>query len=556
MGWLSASNASNAMKDEVGRTTLQLVNQNHVTLEKTLSSVNDKMITLLDNHFFSDSVQYRFWTSIETLGQISEADSILERWDSDGTDYTLFMKNKDGRNTPFDLAQKVKGFKYFGENNVGLPDWAKEALTQKGGGSLRLAETNEGAKTVIFIRNITNPKYYEEVIGLLVVSNLEVLLTRDLVSVQMPKDAGSFLFNRQDDLLMKAGTLELDIMDLPKEAERSTSGYYFSEEEDGNWLYAYSRRSAFGTTLIYKIPYASITGNQTLFQWTMMAVAAIYLTLVLAFVLYLLRIIVKPLLRLVSITKIYEPGKKLKIDHHELHREDEFGLLYGSFMKMTRRLDHSIEENYGMKIKQKEHELSMLHSQITPHLLYNTLDSIYWYALDSGNTNVGNMVKDLSKLLRIGLSKGRTIITIEEELEHVQAYSRLQMKRYPDTFEVEWVIDEELKSHMTPKVILQPLVENAIFHGVSSMDGEGIIRIEVLRIDTNIQMSVEDNGFLPIDMDRLEQIVKGEATDKGYGIRNVHQRVQLHYGEAYGLTYEKREEGGLRAVITIPMREQ
>jgi len=532
---------------------LQLVNQNHVTLEKTLSSVNDKMITLLDNHFFSDPVQYRFWTSIETLGQISEADSILERWDSDGTDYTLYMKNKEGRNTPFDLTQKVKGFKYFGENSVGLPDWAEQALTQKGGGSLRLLETNEGTTTVSFIRNITNPKSYEEVIGILAVSNLEVLLNRDLVSVQMPKDAGSFLFNRQNDLLMKVGTLELDIMDLPEEAQRSTSGYYFSEDEEGKWLYAYSHKSAFGTTLVYKIPFDSITGNQTLFQWTMMAVSAIYLTLVLAFVLYLLRIIVKPLLRLVSITKIYEPGKKLKIDHNELNREDEFGLLYGSFMKMTRRLDHSIEENYGMKIKQKEQELSMLHSQITPHLLYNTLDSIYWYALDSGNTNVGNMVKDLSKLLRIGLSKGRTVITIEEELEHVQAYSRLQMKRYPDTFEVEWIIDEELKSHTTPKVILQPLVENAIFHGVSSMDGEGMIRIEVCRMDSNIRMSVEDNGFLPVDMERLEQIVKGEATDKGYGIRNVHQRVQLHYGEAYGLTYEKRKEGGLRAVITIPM---
>ena len=556
VGWLSASNASNAMKDEVGKTTLQLVNQNHITLEKTLSSVNDKMITLLDNHFFSDSVQYRFWTSIETLGQISEADSILERWDSDGTDYTLYMRNKDGRSTPFDLGLKKKGFKYFGEDNAGLPDWAEQALTQKGGGSLSLFERDEGTKTVGFVRNITNPKAYEEVIGLLVVSNLEVLLTRDLISVQMPKDSGSFLFNKQDDLLMKTGTLELDIMELPKEISRSTSGYYFSDDDNGKWLYAYSRKSAFGTLLIYKIPFDSITGNQTLFQWTMLVVLAIYLALVLAFVLYLLHIIVKPLLRLVSITKIYEPGKELRIDHRKLHRNDEFGLLYGSFMRMTRRLDHSIEENYGMEIKQKEYELSMLHSQITPHLLYNTLDSIYWYALDSGNTNVGNMVKDLSKLLRIGLSKGKMLITIEEELEHVQAYSRLQMKRYPDTFDVEWIIDEELKSYTTPKVILQPLVENAIFHGVSSMDGEGVIRIEVCRIDKDIRLVVEDNGFLPVDMERLEQIVKGEATNKGYGIRNVHQRVQLHYGESYGLIYEKGEEGGLRAVITIPMREQ
>src|SRR5690606_36450345 len=127
---------------------------------------------------------------------------------------------------------------------------------------------------------------------------------------------------------------------------------------------------------------------------------------------------------------------------------------------MTRRLDQSVEENYVMKIPQKENELAALHSQITPHLLYNTLDSIYWYALDSGNTDVGEMVKDLSKLLRIGLSKGKTMITSREEIEHIGAYSRLQMKRYPDTFEVHWEIEESVKSYMTPKVILQPLVEN------------------------------------------------------------------------------------------------
>src|SRR5690606_12488575 len=119
------------------------------------------------------------------------------------------------------------------------------------------------------------------------------------------------------------------------------------------------------------------------FQWWMMIVSAIYLALVLLFVLYLLRIIVKPLFQLISITKIYEPGKELDVQP-DLPRSDEFGILYGAFLKMTRRLDQSIEENYVMKIKQKENELSALHSQITPHLLYNTLDSIYWYALDSG----------------------------------------------------------------------------------------------------------------------------------------------------------------------------
>ncbi len=555
VGWISAMRTSDSMTHEIGRTTLQLVNQNHVTIEKTLSSVNDKALTLLDNHFFSNPKQYEFWTGIETLGQISVADSILERWTADGTEYSLYMKNIEGRQTPFETMHKPRGFKYFDDLAV-MPDWAKESLSQGGGASVRLVSAPNEGETVSFMRSIQNPKAYSESIGLLVVGKLEVLLMRDLVSVQLPAHAGLYLFNDQDELLLKAGSDASLLTEIPAEARRLTSGYYFAKEGDGKWLYAFSRKAAYGTTLVYKVPYASIAGNQSALLVTLMVLSAGYLVFVLAFVLYLLRIIVKPLGRLVTITKLYEPGRNLDIGNEQL-RPDEFGILYGAFLKMTKRLDQSFEDNYGMQIKQKEYELSMLHSQITPHLLYNTLDSIYWYALESGNTDVGEMVKDLSKLLRIGLSKGRTMITIEEELEHVQAYSRLQMKRYPDTFEVEWDVDEELKGYTTPKVIMQPLVENAIFHGVSSMDGEGVIRISVRRGDGDeLLLVVEDNGFLPVDMERLEQIVRGEAADKGYGIRNVHQRVQLHYGEAYGLRYERREGGGLRATINLPLQRQ
>jgi len=108
---------------------------------------------------------------------------------------------------------------------------------------------------------------------------------------------------------------------------------------------------------------------------------------------------------------------------------------------------------------------------------------------------------------------------------------------------------------MTPKVILQPLVENAIFHGVNSMDGEGFIWIRIKRNREEIQMIVEDNGFISVDILKLELIVHGETNDKGYGIRNVHQRIQLHFGESYGLRYDLREGGGLVATIKIPLQE-
>lgn len=540
------------MASEVGRTTLQLAKQNHITIEKTLSSVNERMVTLLDNHFFSDVDQFEFWTHIETLRQISAADAILERWSSGGTEVTLYMANKEGMRTPFDLTGKTKGFKYFDENREGALPWAEQTLGEGGSSTLRLTPGSDGRTTVSLMRSILNPKQYDETIGFLLISKLEVLLNRDLVAVQLPDHASSFLYNGSGELLLKNGTERLGEEKLAAFVKGKTDGFYYAREDGRKWLYAYSSLPQFDTRLIYKIPFDTMTAGQSAFQWILMGGSAVYMALMLVFVLYLLRMIVKPLVKLVSLTKIYEPGKKLDWEDDEL-RTDEFGILYGAFKKMTTRLDHSIEENYGMKIKQKEVELSTLHSQITPHLLYNTLDSIYWRALSSRNTDVGDMVKDLSKLLRIGLSKGKAVITVGEELEHVQAYSRLQQKRYPNTLEIHWDVDESLLDYAAPKVIVQPLVENAIFHGVSGMDGEGEIRVKIARGEGEILITVEDNGFLPVDMERLNSILSGETSDKGYGIRNVHQRIRLHFGEAFGLRYERREEGGLRAIVNMPL---
>jgi two-component system, sensor histidine kinase YesM len=542
------------MQDEVGRTMLQLAKQNHATIEKSMSAVNDKTITFLDNHMLDLSGPNAFWTNIETLGEIKQADDILESWSSDGMAYTLYMMNKEGKRTLIDLSNKDRGFKYLDGDVAAYPEWVGQAINKRGAGAFRLIGSKDGLVNVSFVRSILNAQNYNDVMGLLVVSNLEVWLTRDLVAVDLPDNADIFLFNDLNELLIHAGSSKMLAELIPESAMKGASGYFFANQEGERWLYAFSYERAFDTRLVYRVPLDSITGSQSVFQWVIMAVSVVYLALVLLFVLYLLRIIVRPLHRLVSITKIYEPGVNLDMDS-DMMRSDEFGILYGAFLRMMRRLDRSFEENYLMKIQQKETELATLHSQITPHLLYNTLDSIYWYALDKGNAEVGDMVKDLSKLLRIGLSKGKTMISIREEVEHVQAYSRLQMKRYPDNFEVHWEIDEAVLLSTTPKVILQPLVENAIFHGVSSMDGEGAIWIRIRRAAETVEMIVEDNGFLPVDMERLERIVRGEVDDKGYGIRNVNQRIQLHFGEAYGLRYFRREGGGIRAVIQLPLQE-
>lgn len=247
-----------------------------------------------------------------------------------------------------------------------MPDTIVSNMDVSGGGALRITLSETGEKTISFMRSILNPRNYNEAIGLLVVNKVEVLLTRDMVSVEVPSAAGIFLFNDKDEQLMSAGSGSITLAEIDRNiGPAGPYGFTFAEEDGEEWLYAYSDSSKFHTRLLYKIPLASITGKQIWLQNMLVIISVVYLAFVLTFVLYIVRLVVKPVVKLVSVMKIYEPGKTLTGSDEPL-RHDEFGILYGSFVKMTKRLDYSIEENYVMQLKQKEYELLMLQSQITP----------------------------------------------------------------------------------------------------------------------------------------------------------------------------------------------
>jgi two-component system sensor histidine kinase YesM len=164
------------------------------------------------------------------------------------------------------------------------------------------------------------------------------------------------------------------------------------------------------------------------------------------------------------------------------------------------------------------------------------------------------MVRDLSTMLRIGLSRGKEIITIREELNHVEAYLHLQEKRYNHSFHFHIHVEEGIEGCLLPKVIIQPLVENSILHGIGKMDGEGELWIGIRVSNGNLLITVEDNGFRPLDLEKIHALLSGTADpDKGFGIRNVHKRIQLRFGDAYGLTYSVRDEGGTKVVIGLPV---
>lgn len=257
--------------------------------------------------------------------------------------------------------------------------------------------------------------------------------------------------------------------------------------------------------------------------------------------------------------------------------QDEVGRLSVSFNFMIQKINHLIQElNAHIEAlkEEKEHvrlvqaqkrqaELKALQAQINPHFLYNTLNAITWQASDQGAKEASIMSNALGKFFRISLSKGKEVITLGEELEHISNYLKIQGIRYKDKIHYEFDVPEDVKELYIIKLVLQPLVENAIYHGIKIKKGAGYIGIHVERqaneagIQT-LRLCVEDDGE-GIEPERLSVICKGLSSghiseNSGYGIYNVNERIKLYYGNAYGLELESEYKKWTRATLVIPIQ--
>lgn len=231
--------------------------------------------------------------------------------------------------------------------------------------------------------------------------------------------------------------------------------------------------------------------------------------------------------------------------------EDEIGVLQRSFKQMVDNIKRLIEEKYEAELNKKSAELKALQEQINPHFLYNTLDMICWMAMKYGADDVISMVNTLAKFFRLSLSGGKDVVSIRDELMHVRMYMDIQMKRFPEELKFYIEAEEDIMDFSTLKLILQPVVENAILHGIMESNSKsGYIKISGRKAGDNIVFTVEDNGR-GMDKETLNYLTS-EEEGRGYGSKNVHKRIRLHFGSSYGLSYESKPNEGTKVIIVIP----
>ncbi|MEX1377459.1 MAG: sensor histidine kinase [Eubacteriales bacterium] len=232
---------------------------------------------------------------------------------------------------------------------------------------------------------------------------------------------------------------------------------------------------------------------------------------------------------------------------------EEVQILSDGIENMVGRLKTQIEKNTDQEKQRRKTELALLQAQISPHFLYNTLDTIIWLIESKEIDAAVTIVCSLSNFFRFSLSRGQNIITLAEEEKHIRSYLEIQQMRYRDIMEYEINIPDNLKNFILPKLTLQPLVENALYHGIKIKRRKGRIMVTGREENGNIILEVADDGY-GMEQNRLDEVRASlnEEKSDGFGLRTVHQRLQIFFGKEYGLSLESEREAGTKIIVTIP----
>ena len=245
-----------------------------------------------------------------------------------------------------------------------------------------------------------------------------------------------------------------------------------------------------------------------------------------------------------------------------LRCKDEIGILYNEYNNMINEINTFIKESYQNRLITLDSQMKALEAQINSHFLFNTLESINSIAVIEEVESISIISKSLGDMFRYAIKTDSEVVTLEQELAHVVNYLEIQKIRYGDKFDYWFDISEDLRREKLLKLILQPLVENALYHGIGNIKGKGELLIHAWFEDGIIVVEVSDNG-IGASSDQINQLNKllrepsqiidlGRRNKQSIGIKNIHSRIQLYYGNEYGLTFESQQNIGTKVRIHIP----
>lgn len=403
-----------------------------------------------------------------------------------------------------------------------------------------------------------------EALGYIVIDIREAEIANKYNKADQVPGAQMYLLDRSGYIISSSPSkLEVGTKLTETFAERvftGTEGYFRTKDAEGRaQMVVYATSQTTGFKLISVVPVSALTKDGEIIRNLTLVIMAAGIVLSIWLAIVLSVNVTRPLRKLRSLMRQAETGNLSVVFPAEY--DDEVGQLGRSFNKMLAQLHTLIEEGYHKQIRVQEAEIKAIQAQFNPHFIYNVLDSINWMARIHKVDDISRTVLSLGELLRFSIRKGKSLITIKEDMQQIDNYLLLQKMRYRDKLNVTIDIDEDVTSYYTLKLLIQPLVENAISHGLEMKEGPGTLRIEVRRDGERIRFTVADDG-IGMDKEQLRRIeldggyTSAKPGNTAIGLGNLRKRLELYYGEEAGMTIESGKGSGTTVTVWIPIREQ
>ncbi|BBI35389.1 histidine kinase [Cohnella abietis] len=358
--------------------------------------------------------------------------------------------------------------------------------------------------------------------------------------------SGKIVYHPQQQLIYSK--LKYEMIDRVLEIKNGT----FTSNEGSNSRMYTVQESDFGWKIVGVSYVNELVSNQNEMRLSYVGLGFICIVIAIIISFFLSQRVSQPIKQLQSYMKEVEKGN---FDIHvPVPKTTEVGRLARAFNIMVGKIKELMNQVVSDQEQKRKSEMNALQAQINPHFLYNTLDSIVWMAESNKSKEVVLMTSALAKLFRASISKGEELVSIRTEIEHITNYLMIQKMRYKNKLDYQIEISDSVWDYKTIKVILQPIVENAIYHGIKMKHGPGLIRIASEETETDIHLFIEDNGN-GMDEEKLRTLllpISRSEAGRGVGVQNVHERLKLYFGPQYGLTYKSTLGVGTTVYIRFP----
>ncbi len=447
--------------------------------------------------------------------------------------------------------------RYIGNSDIRSEEWYQKAISNNGKYILFIKDGSK--KTIGVARSIINI-YTKQSIGVILVDLPYTLLDKSIKSNRYLSDKNGviYILDQEDEFIYTSEDDRVLTLDFKDGLKHNKDGYVVQRMDGNNKFIVYHTSEALNWRFVYICDMKELMKDMNSIRTTIFSICCVLGIISIALAVTLSTYLLKPFNEIIQAMKKVEKGDySVRI---QPKTNDEIKYLMLSFNNMTDHIEKLIQSEYSAKLSQKEAQLDMLQQQINPHFLYNTFESLRGLAITEGNKEIANMVKALSNFMRYNLYRGKSITTVEEELNHIKNYIIIQNYRYDDKVALVIDINEEIRRLPIPKFTLQPLVENAILHGIIAKKEKGLIHISSIRYENYATIIVHDNGVgmkaesvneLNWNLQNHLEVKRDEQTN--IGTFNVNERLKLNFGKDFGLAYTSTEGVETTVEVRLPL---